>query len=206
MIALLVIIETIISFHSTRLYTEAKEELLGRDLEAISNDLFLRGYVPELLDYCRKHPDEVGTDVFLDSDFREEYKRVFPGLLERYGADQFGELPPADFPEFSSEEQAVYAHLWYDYQRSYISTFQENYGFSAIALLDVSEGSFGRVFSSGEAETGLNSETLESVVADENGRNGTLSRIAKGEKAEAMFGIAYSGERGNGLNIPVSRL
>lgn len=66
MIALLVIIETIIFYSSTRLFTEAKEELLSRDLEAMSDEVFLRRCVPALMDYCREHIDEVSTDVFHD--------------------------------------------------------------------------------------------------------------------------------------------
>ena len=35
------------------------------------------------------------------------------------------------------------------------------------------------------------------MIADENRRNGTLDQITKREQAEAAFGIAYSGEKGN---------
>ncbi len=110
MIALLVIIETIISFSSTRLFAEAKEELLGRDLEATSEEVFLRRCIPALMDYCWEHIDEVSTDVVSDQVFLEAFKRFMPGLLERYGVKSYTYLEPSDFPDFSPEEQAVYAH------------------------------------------------------------------------------------------------
>ena len=44
MIALLVITEVAISHSSTRLFTEAKEELPGRDLGAITEDMFVGSY------------------------------------------------------------------------------------------------------------------------------------------------------------------
>lgn len=50
MIALLLIIETAISHSSTRLFVEAKEELLSLDLQAMSEDTTLRGCAPALTD------------------------------------------------------------------------------------------------------------------------------------------------------------
>lgn len=199
MIVLLVIIEAAISHSSIRLFTEAKEELLGRDMEAISEDVFIRGCVPELMDYCIKHMDEVSSDVTQDPDFREAYKQFFPGLLERYGVEKYDDLSPTDFPAFSPEEQAVYAHLWYNFLTSYISDFQGYYGFSGMAIIDVIGENHSRIFSFGTTETSLDKETLEGVIADENERNGTLGKIVKKEQAEPEFGIAYSGEKGNWL-------
>ena len=71
MVALLLIIETAISHSSTRLFVEAKEELLSLDLQAMSEDTTLRGCAPALTDYCLEHMDEVSTSVVLDGDFRE---------------------------------------------------------------------------------------------------------------------------------------
>ena len=197
MIALLLIIETAISHSSTRLFVEAKEELLSLDLQAMSEDTTLCGCAPALTDYCLEHMDEVSTSVVVDDDFREAYKRVMPGLLERYGVKSYNQLNPSDFTDFSAEEQAVYAHFWYYSLTDEMNSLQEYYGFSGIAILDVSEGSFGKVFSLAATENGLDRQTLESVIADENKRNGTLDRIAKEEQAEAAFGMAYCGEKGD---------
>jgi serine phosphatase RsbU (regulator of sigma subunit) len=198
MIALLLVIQVAISHSSTRLFIEAKEELLSLDLQAMSEDACLRGHgVPALMNYCLEHMDEVSTDVVLDEDFREAYKRIMPGLLERCGAKNYNYLNPSNFPDFSLEEQAVYAHFWYFSLTDEISSLQEYYGFSGIAILDVSEGNFGKIFSLGTTENGLDRQTLESVIADENKRNGTLDRIAKGEQAEAAFGMAYCGKKGD---------
>ena len=197
MLALLVIIQATITHSSTQMFTEAKEELLNRDLAAMSDDIFIRGYVPELMDYCAEHMDEVSTDVLGDPGFKEAYKRVIPGLLERYGGIKFDELNPEDFPSFSPEEQAVYAHFWYYTLTDALSMFQEFYGFSGMAVIDVGGDNSGRVFSFGTVDTGMDRETLESVIADENKRNGTLGKVAEGNEADAAFGIAYSGERGN---------
>lgn len=82
--------------------------MLSLDLQAMSNDAYLRGYdVSALMNYCLEHMDEVSKDVVLDEDFREAYKRIMPGLLERYGAKNYNYLNPSDFPDFSPEEQAV---------------------------------------------------------------------------------------------------
>ena len=197
MIALLLIIETAISHSSTRLFIEAKEELLSLDLQAMSEDIFLRGCTPALMDYCLEHMDVVSKSVVLDEDFREAYKRIMPGLLEKYGAKNINYLDPSDFPDFSPEEQAVYAHFWYYSMTDEINSLQEYYGFSGIAILDVREGNFGNIFSLGTTENGLDKQTLESVIADENKRNGTLDRIAMEEQAEAAFGMAYCGEKGD---------
>ena len=160
MIALLLIIETTISHSSTQLFIEAKEELLSLDLQAMSEDNYLRGCSPALVDYCLEHMDEVSTSVVLDEDFRETYKRIMPGLLERYGAKDFDYLNPSDFPDFSPEEQAVYAHFWYYSMIDEINLLQEYYGFSGIAILDVSEGNFGKIFSLGTTENGLDRQRL----------------------------------------------
>ena len=197
MIALLLIIETAISHSSTRLFVEAKEELLSLDLQAMSEDTTLCGCAPALTDYCLEHMDEVSTSVVVDDDFREAYKRVMPGLLERYGVKSYNHLNPSDFTDFSAEEQAVYAHFWYYSLTDEMNSLQEYYGFSGIAILDVSEGSFGKVFNLAATENGLDRQTLESVIADENKRNGTLDRIAGEEQAEAAFGMAYCGEKGD---------
>ena len=197
MVALLLIIETAISHSSTRLFVEAKEELLSLDLQAMSEDTTLRGCAPALTDYCLEHMDEVSTSVVVDEDFREAYKRVMPGLLERYGVKSYNHLNPSDFTDFSAEEQAVYAHFWYYSLTDEMNSLQEYYGFSGIAILDVSEGGFGKVFSLAATENGLDRQTLESVIADENKRNGTLDRIAGEEQAEAAFGMAYCGKKGD---------
>ena len=199
MIALLVIIELLISHSSVSLFTEAKEELLGRDLKAMSGDVFIRGWVPELMDYCREHMDEVSSDIIRNPVFQEAFKQVFPSLLERYGAEKYEDLDPKDFPAFTPEEQAVYAHFWYYYLTDYMNMLQAYYGFSGMAVISVSEGTRGRIFCVGTTETGLGRETLEKVVADESERNGTPGKIANAEKAEAAFGIAYSGENGDWL-------
>ena len=73
MIALLLVIQVAISHSSTRLFIEAKEELLSLDLQAMSEDVYLRQCTPALTDYCLKHMDEVSTDVVRDEDFREAY-------------------------------------------------------------------------------------------------------------------------------------
>ena len=197
MIALLLIIETAISHSSTRLFIEAKEELLSLDLQAMSEDVYLRQCTPALTDYCMEHMDKVSTDVVLDEDFREAYKRFMPGLLERYGAKNFNYLNPSDFPDFSPEEQAVYAHLWYYSLIDEINSLQEYYGFSGIAVLDVSGSRFGSIFCLGTTETGLDRQTLENIIAEENKRNGTLDKTAKAEQAEAAFGMAYCGKKGD---------
>ena len=197
MVALLLIIETAISHSSTRLFVEAKEELLSLDLQAMSEDTTLRGCAPALTDYCLEHMDEVSTSVVVDEDFREAYKRVMPGLLERYGVKSYNHLNPSDFTDFSAEEQAVYAHFWYYSLTDEMNSLQEYYGFSGIAVVDVGEGRFGKVFSLAATENGLDKQTLESVIADENKRNGTLDRIAGEEQAEAAFGMAYCGEKGD---------
>ena len=197
MVALLLIIETAISHSSTRLFVEAKEELLSLDLQAMSEDTNLRGCAPALTDYCLAHMDEVSTSVVLDGDFREAYKRIMPGLLERYGAKSYTYLDPSDFQDFSPEEQAVYAHFWYYSLTDEMNSLQEYYGFSGIAVVDVGEGRFGKVFSLAATENGLDKQTLESVIADENKRNGTLDRIAGASQAEAAFGMAYCGKKGD---------
>ena len=160
MIALLLVIQVAISHSSTRLFIEAKEELLSLDLQAMSEDVYLRQCTPALTDYCLEHMDEVSTDVVLDEDFREAYKRIMPGLLERCGAKNYNYLNPSNFPDFSLEEQAVYAHFWYFSLTDEISSLQEYYGFSGIAILDVSEGNFGKIFSLGTTENGLDRQRL----------------------------------------------
>lgn len=161
MIALLLVIQVAISHSSTRLFIEAKEELLSLDLQAMSEDACLRGHgVPALMNYCLEHMDEVSTDMVLDEDFREAYRRIMPGLLERCGAKNYNYLNPSNFPDFSLEEQAVYAHFWYFSLTDEISSLQEYYGFSGIAILDVSEGNFGKIFSLGTTENGLDRQRL----------------------------------------------
>ena len=118
-------------------------------------------------------------------------------MLERLGAAKLTEVADDVFPELSLDEQAVYARLWYYFLNSAIDIMQEYYGFSCVAVIDASEDDFSRVFCSRNPEDGLGREALERIIADDNKRNGTLSKITKGEKAEAEYGIAYSGETGN---------
>ena len=76
MIVLLFIMDATISQTSILLFTEAKQELLSRDIQGIKSELFHdTEIVPEFLDYCKIHLDD-GTEtaeVVLDKPFEGLY-------------------------------------------------------------------------------------------------------------------------------------
>lgn len=198
MIVLLFIMDAIISQTSILLFTEAKQELLSRDIQGIKSELFHdTEIVPEFLDYCKIHLDEVKEDVTQDKEFIKTFQELAPGMLERYGVDTFTSLKIEWFPEFSPEEQAAFARMWYYTSVDQADVLRNYYGFPVLALVDISEDNFGGIVYSSTADENFDDEQIRNVIAAENGRNDTLYKYTKGQDDKPEFGIAYDGRRGS---------
>ena len=200
MIALLGVLSVIISSRSTRIFTMAKQDMLDRDLASLRGEMFMKGYCPELLDYCRDHPEVAETDVIKDREYQEAYQRLLPVILGKGGATDFRTLEDEVFLQLTPEEKYVYACMWWYFLNYSIDLMREYYGFDDVAVIDVSKGNFGRVFNAGNQPEAGGKETLESVIADDEKRNGTLSRAVASGAAEVQYGIG-NGDGGQSLYI-----
>ena len=198
MIALLGVLSLIISNRSTRIFTVAKQDMLDRDLRSLCGELFMHGYCPELLNYCKTHPETDGTDILSDPKFKQEYDRLFPGILEKGGVDAFKKLDDEIYLQLTPEEKYVYACMWLYFLNDSVDLGRNYYGFHDVAVIDVSRENFGRVFSAGNQPEAGEREMLESFIADDEKRNGTLSKAAAPGEETAQYGIAY-GDGGQSL-------
>ena len=198
MIVLLIIMDGIISQSSIRLFTDAKQELLSRDIQGIKNELFHDAEGSQaLLDYCRENMDEVNKSITDDMEFLTKFRELLPGILEKFDVGSFTELQESWFPQFSPEEKAVYARFWYYTEKDQLNGMRDYYGFSALAVVDITDENSCGIILSSTADENHNEAMLRNSIDSETKRNGTLAKYTKRQSEDPEFAVSYNGRRGS---------
>ena len=169
---------------SHEMYTNGKDELLGRDLKAIRSSLTEDCTSPEVFAYYEDHLEEVKKPNDWDD---EEFTRISDQLDERYVAAT-GEYPAdGDFTDFSEEEKAVYARIRYKFVSVRVDYYRDYYDVESFAIIDVSDERFGAVVCDGTDGTEDDSFIREVVLA-ETDANGTLRQYLDQTSDQPLFG------------------
>ena len=169
---------------SHEMYTNAKDELLGRDLKAIRSSLTEDCTSPEVFAYYEDHLEEVKKPNDWDD---EEFTRISDQLDERYVAAT-GEYPAdGDFTDFSEEEKAVYARIRSKFVSVRVDYYRDYYDVESFAIIDVSDERFGAVVCDGTDGTEDDSFIREVVLA-ETDANGTLRQYLDQTSDQPLFG------------------
>ena len=174
-------------------YTKAKDELLGRDLKAIQENLNEDCSSPDVFAYYEEHLGEVKGNVDWDD---EDFATTYNNLDQRY-LDLTGEFPTdADFADFSEKEKAAYAKVQYKYVSLRVDYYRDYYDLEAFAIIDVSDGHLGRVVCDGTNETD-DDLFIQSVVLAETNSNGTINQYLNGTSDQPTFGSVSTDDGGN---------
>ena len=169
---------------SHKMYTTAKDELLGRDLKAIRSSLTEDLTSPEVFVYFEEHLDEVKKP----NDWEDEtFSRIFDELEKRY-LETTGEYPTDnDFLDFSEEEKAVYARIRYKYATVRVDYYRDYYDLESFAIIDVSDGRLGVVVCDG-TDAAEDDTFIRQIVLAETDANGTLRKYLDQTSDQPLFG------------------
>ena len=198
MVIMFIVNSVMLARNSMQVFTTAKNELLGRDLRTMEDNIGEEMFDEDLLEYYEEHLALMNQGpVWADEAFMSQYE----AFLQRRDA-MYEEDLEVSFQDFADDEKYLFARHRYFLVDGNFKYYRESLECVAMAVVDMRTGKAvvfsvdgydvvysyeGDIISAKDWQAG--SALVERVVAAETKQNNTFRHYLEEESDEALFGF-----------------